>query len=93
MIAEEVGAVLPEIVQYDENGIDAIGMDYSKLTPLLVEAVTALRSEQHQQLAEKDDEIGELRTANAALESRLTQLEAALARLAAQMTRQQGDQR
>lgn len=37
MIAEEVGKVLPEIVSYEENGLDAIGMDYSKATPLLVE--------------------------------------------------------
>ena len=42
-IAEEVGKVLPEIVVYEENGIDADGMDYSKLTPLLVEAVKELR--------------------------------------------------
>ena len=55
MIAEEVGEVLPEVVQYEENGVDAIGMDYSKMTPLLVEAVNALRSE-------KDAEISELRT-------------------------------
>ncbi|MEE9189544.1 MAG: tail fiber domain-containing protein [Candidatus Neomarinimicrobiota bacterium] len=41
MIAEEVGKVLPEIVVYEENGIDADGMDYSKLTPLLVEAIKA----------------------------------------------------
>lgn len=61
MIAEEVGAVMPEIVQYEENGIDAIGMDYSKMTPLLVEAVNALRSESNRRLAEKDDEISELR--------------------------------
>jgi hypothetical protein len=40
-IAEEVGKVLPEIVVYEENGIDAKGMDYSKLTPLLIEAVKA----------------------------------------------------
>lgn len=45
MIAEEVGAVLPEIVSYEANGGDARGMDYSKLTPLLVEAVNALRAE------------------------------------------------
>jgi hypothetical protein len=45
MIAEEVGEVLPEIVTYEENGVDAIGMDYSKLTPLLVEAVKALKIE------------------------------------------------
>jgi hypothetical protein len=32
-------------VVYDENGIDASGMDYSKITPLLVEAVKALKAE------------------------------------------------
>ena len=42
-IAEEVGKVLPEIVVYEENGIDANGMDYSKLTPLLIEAIKALQ--------------------------------------------------
>lgn len=42
-IAEEVGKVLPEIVVYEENGIDADGMDYSKLTPLLIEAIKALQ--------------------------------------------------
>ena len=45
MIAEEVGEVLPEIVMYEENGVDAIGMDYSKVTPLLVEAVKELKGE------------------------------------------------
>ncbi len=42
-IAEEVGKVLPEIVNYEKNGIDADGMDYSKLTPLLIEAIKALQ--------------------------------------------------
>lgn len=41
-IAEEVGKILPEIVTYEANGIDAEGMDYSKLTPLLIEAIKAL---------------------------------------------------
>ncbi|MHC4489180.1 MAG: tail fiber domain-containing protein [Planctomycetota bacterium] len=45
MIAEEVGQVLPEIVGYEENGIDATGMDYSKLTPLLIEAIKELKEE------------------------------------------------
>jgi hypothetical protein len=58
MIAEEVGAVLPEIVAYEENGIDAIGMDYSKLTPLLVEAVKAL-SEENQALQRQLAELAE----------------------------------
>lgn len=53
MIAEEVGAVLPEIVQYEPNGIDAHGMDYSKLAPLLVEAINAMRSETDRELAKK----------------------------------------
>ena len=72
MIAEEVGAVMPEIVQYEENGIDAIGMDYSKMTPLLVEAVNALR-------AEKDAEIGQLRSENEVLKARLDRLERMMA--------------
>lgn len=45
MIAEEVGEVLPEIVTFEENGVDANGMDYSKMTPLLVESVKALHAE------------------------------------------------
>ncbi len=45
MIAEEVGNVLPEIVVYEENGVDAIGMDYSKTTPLLLEAIKAQQAE------------------------------------------------
>ena len=40
-----VGKVLPEIVIYEENGVDAIGMDYSKITPLLVEAIKAQQKE------------------------------------------------
>jgi len=48
MIAEEVGKVLPEIVVYEENGIDASGMDYSKITPLLLEAI----KEQQKQIDE-----------------------------------------
>jgi hypothetical protein len=45
MIAEEVGKVLPEIVVYEGNGVDASGMDYSKITPLLVEAIKAQQTE------------------------------------------------
>ena len=68
MIAEEVGAVLPEIVQFEDNGIDASGMDYSKMTPLLVEAVKALREEKDAEISVKDAEI-------AAQAMRLTKLE------------------
>ena len=38
-IAEEVGKVIPCIVDYEENGVDAIAMDYSRINAVLVEAV------------------------------------------------------
>ena len=70
MIAEEVGAVLPEIVNYEENGIDAIGMDYSKMTPLLVEAVNAVQEQMNA-------ELRDLRIENEALRGRGESLESA----------------
>ena len=45
MIAEEVGKVFPEIVDYEKNGTDAIGMSYDRLTAVLVEAVKELKAE------------------------------------------------
>jgi hypothetical protein len=38
VIAEEVGKVVPEVVTYEDNGKDARGVDYSRLTALLIEA-------------------------------------------------------
>ena len=78
MIAEEVGKVLPEIVAYEENGIDATGMDYSKLTPLLVEAVKALNTkvdQLRQQNTDKDTAIKKLEDTNRDLQERLTKVE------------------
>jgi hypothetical protein len=37
VIAEEVGAVVPEVVTWDRNGTDAQSVDYSRLTALLIE--------------------------------------------------------
>ncbi len=46
MIAEEVGAVVPEIVGWDPDAPGyATGMDYGHLTPVLVEAVKELKSQ------------------------------------------------
>jgi hypothetical protein len=39
LIAEEVGKVIPEIVSYEANGKDAVGLDYSRLVALLIEAI------------------------------------------------------
>ena len=39
MIAEEVGNVVPEVVDYEVNGADATSIDYGRLVALLVEAL------------------------------------------------------
>jgi hypothetical protein len=49
MIAEEVGKVVPEVVSYEDNGKDAHGIDYARLTALLVEAVKQQQSEIQQE--------------------------------------------
>jgi hypothetical protein len=86
LIAEEVGAVLPEIVQYESNGLDAIGLDYARLTPLLVEAVKALRAEHGGQIAalraERDARVAALERENTDLRARLDALEQLVERLA-----------
>jgi len=78
VIAEEVGAVVPEIVTYEANGKDARSVDYSRLTALLIEAVKA----QQKQIAQQKNAITVLRTQlkeraakDAALETRLAKLE------------------
>jgi len=48
LIAEEVGAVIPEVVQYEANGKDAASVDYARLVALLIEAV----KEQQKEIAE-----------------------------------------
>jgi endosialidase-like protein len=44
-IAEEVADVIPEVVAYEANGIDAKAVDYGRLTALLVEAMKAQQAE------------------------------------------------
>jgi trimeric autotransporter adhesin len=51
VIAEEVGAVVPEVVSYEENGKDARGVDYSRLTALLIEAMKEQQRELQQEQA------------------------------------------
>jgi len=45
LIAEEVGEVIPEIVAYDENGVDAKSVDYARLVALLIEAIKEQQKE------------------------------------------------
>ena len=87
MVAEEVGQVLPEIVQYEPDSEYATAMDYSKLTPLLTEAVKALKGQVDQlrnQQAERDSLIEALRQQNRNLEARLGAMESSIAKIAMQ---------
>ncbi len=61
MIAEEVGRVVPEVVSYEENGKDARGIDYARLTALLVEAV----KQQQAEIRQLQAEVGRLKRAQA----------------------------
>lgn len=56
LIAEEVGAVVPEVVTYAPNGSDAQSVNYAKLVALLVEAVKA----QHAQLEETRSRLSDI---------------------------------
>jgi hypothetical protein len=71
VIAEEVGMVVPEVVSWEKNGTDAQGVDYSRLTALLIEAV----KQQQKQLASQREQIRRMRSKDALLESRLAQLQ------------------
>lgn len=57
MIAEEVGAVLPEVVVYEPNGKDAKSIDYGRMTAVLVQAI----KEQQVQIRELQKEIADLK--------------------------------
>jgi hypothetical protein len=56
LIAEDVGEVLPEAVDYGENGKDALGLDYGRLVAVLIEAV----KEQQAQIEELKDNVKSL---------------------------------
>jgi hypothetical protein len=71
VIAEEVGAVVPEVVTFEANGKDARGVDYSRLTALLIEAV----KQQQNEIASLSAQLKRRATKEATLESRLSLLE------------------
>jgi hypothetical protein len=53
VIAEEVGTVVPEVVTWDKYGKDAQGVDYSRLTALLIEAT----KEQERLIHDQEEQI------------------------------------
>ncbi|MFQ5641432.1 MAG: tail fiber domain-containing protein [bacterium] len=64
LIAEEVGEVIPEVVEYEENGIDAKSVAYARLVAVLIEAV----KEQQKRIEKQQAAIANLSKRIAALE-------------------------
>jgi hypothetical protein len=63
VIAEEVGAVVPEVVTWDKNGTEALSVDYSRLTALLIEATKeqqVLFEQQQEQMTSQQEQIAQL---------------------------------
>lgn len=63
VIAEEVGAVVPEIVSWEKDGTGAQGVDYGRLTALLIEATKeqqALIHRQQEQIRLQQAQIAQL---------------------------------
>ena len=70
MIAEEVGKVVPEVVSYEDNGKDARGIDYARLTALLVEAM----KQQQAEIAKLQSQLAEQRKQGQAQQAELSQV-------------------
>jgi hypothetical protein len=66
MIAEDVGKVVPEVVSYEDNGKDARGIDYARLTAVLVEAV----KQQQAEIRQEQKQISRLQSEIRALQSK-----------------------
>jgi uncharacterized protein involved in exopolysaccharide biosynthesis len=73
MIAEEAGKVVPEVVSYEDNGKDARGIDYARLTALLIEAVKQQQAEikeQWEDITKQQAEINRLKSEVQALQAK-----------------------
>jgi hypothetical protein len=84
VIAEEVGQIVPEVVSYESNGKDAAGVDYSRLTALLIEAVKqqqALIHKQQLQIARLTSQVKTIQTGLKSQARSGSEIEAAKAQL------------
>ena len=77
VIAEEVGAVVPEVVTWEKNGKDAQSVDYGRLTALLIEATKeqqALIREQKEQIRAQQAQIQAERNRGDAQQAQIARL-------------------
>jgi hypothetical protein len=68
LIAEDVHAVVPEVVLMEANSVDAKGVDYARLTSLLIEAV----KEQQREIRQLNELVETLRATIGSGEARGT---------------------
>ena len=66
-LAQEVEQVLPEVVQTDDEGYKSV--DYSKVTPLLIEGI----KEQQKRIDQQEETIKELKTMVIELQKSISQ--------------------
>lgn len=59
LIAEEVGKVVPEVVTYEDNGVDAKSLDYAHLVALIIEAI----KEQQRMIDDQSRELEDIKAA------------------------------
>jgi trimeric autotransporter adhesin len=81
VIAEEVGAVVPEVVTWDKNGKDAQSVDYSRLTALLIEATKeqqVLIEQQQEQMTSQQEQMKAQQEQIAQLTSQVKTIQASL---------------
>lgn len=67
-IAEDLGEVLPELVTWSEDGVDATAIDYGKVSALLVEGVKAQQAELERLRAENRSLANEISSVRADLD-------------------------
>jgi hypothetical protein len=75
------GAVVPEIVSWEKNGKDAYGVDYSRLTALLIEATKEQQTLIRQQQSQLEIQQAQLKAQQAQiarLASQVTSIQASL---------------
>jgi hypothetical protein len=58
-IAQELKEILPEVVMGDQNGY--LSVDYGRLTPVLVEAIKAMKAEKDAEIDALQKQIDDLR--------------------------------
>jgi predicted RNase H-like nuclease (RuvC/YqgF family) len=78
LIAQEVELIVPEAIEKDPDPATPLGLNYSSLVPVLIKSM----QEQQITIKHRDAEIKALKTENARLKERQTELETRLAALA-----------